>query len=70
MSAANIHLLDDASGYVDLGSFNENTLLPIVFNFCKENPDQRPIDAIDQFIRQSPKLSGEEWTKGTVKWTQ
>jgi hypothetical protein len=68
MSAANIHLLDDNSEYVDLGAFDEKKILPMVFDFCKENPDKKPISAIDKFIRKSPKVSGD-WKSGTIKWS-
>ena len=69
MSAANIHLLDDDSDYVDLGAFDEKQILPMVFDFCKQHPDRKPISAIDGFIRKSPKVSGE-WKSGTIKWSE
>src|SRR4051812_14203219 len=50
MSAANIALLEGDSQYVDLALMNEKKLLPLVYDFCKKNPDKKPISVIDQLI--------------------
>jgi hypothetical protein len=60
MSAANIYLLNQYTDYVDIGAVDEATITRIVSDFCKSNPDKKPIAAIDKFIRESKKVEAKE----------
>ena len=42
-------------------------MLSLVVNFCKANPDKKPVIAIDEFIRKSPKVKAK-WEPGTIDW--
>lgn len=70
VSAANIHLLDDNKQYIDAGALDVKEIMSAMVAFCKENPDKTPANALDQIIRKSPKLNGDAWTSGTIKWTE
>jgi hypothetical protein len=67
MSAANIALLEGDSQYVDLSLMNEKKLLPLIHEFCQNNPGKKPISLIDQLIEDSNKVEGK-WKSGTVPW--
>ena len=67
MSAANIALLEGDSQYVDLSLMNEKKLLPLIHDFCKNNPGKKPISVIDQLIEDTDKIEGK-WKSGTVPW--
>jgi len=67
MSAANIALLEGDSQYVDLAKMDEKKLLPMIQDFCKKNPDKKPISLIDKLIEDSDKSEGK-WKSGTVPW--
>jgi len=67
MSAANMALLEGDSQYVDLFVMNETKILPLIFDFCKKNPDKKPISVIDKLIEDSNKVEGK-WKSGTVPW--
>ena len=67
MSAANIALLEGDSQYVDLAKMDEKKLLPMIQEFCKKNPDKKPISLIDKLIEDSDKSEGK-WKSGTVPW--
>ena len=67
MSAANIALLEGDSQYVDLSRMDEKKLLPMIQDFCKKNPDKKPISLIDKLIEDSDKSEGK-WKSGTVPW--
>jgi hypothetical protein len=67
MSAANIALLEGDSQYVDLSRMDEKKLLPMIQDFCKKNPDKKPISLIDKLIEDSDKFEGK-WKSGTVPW--
>lgn len=67
MSAANIALLEGDSQYVDLFVMNETKILPLIFDFCRKNPDKKPISVIDKLIEDSNKVEGK-WKSGTVPW--
>jgi hypothetical protein len=70
MSAANIHLLDDNNQFVDLSTLDEKKILPMIFTYCKSNPDKKPAYAIDDLIKKSDKISTDEWKSGTIDWTE
>ena len=70
MSAANIHLLDDNNQFVDVGELDAKKITAALANFCKSNPDKRPVDAIDSLIKKSEKISTDQWKSGTVEWSE
>jgi len=67
MSAANIALLEGDSQYVDLSKMDEKKLLPMIQDFCKKNPDKKPISLVDRLIEDADKVEGK-WKSGTVPW--
>ena len=60
ISAANIHLLNEYTDYVDAGAIDEATISKLVADFCKANPDKRPVNAIDKFIQGAAKIDVKE----------
>jgi hypothetical protein len=60
LSAANIHLINEYSNYVDVGKVSAETILPLVAEFCKSNPDKRPVNALDKFIQDAKKIEIKE----------
>jgi hypothetical protein len=60
MSAANIYLLNEYSDYIDISAVDEPTITRLVAEFCTANPRQKPISAIDKFIRDADKVSAKE----------
>jgi hypothetical protein len=60
VSAANIHLLNDYTDYIDAGAVDEETITKLVADFCKANPDKRPVNAIDKFIQDATKIEVKE----------
>lgn len=69
VSAANIALLEDGGKHVDIGSLDGRKVIETLFTFCKANPDAKPLAAIDEMIRKSPKVQGK-WEPGTVAWDE
>src|SRR3984893_251243 len=69
MSAANIALLEEDSKHVDMSALDDVKVLALVQNFCKANPDKKPVAAIDDLIRMSAKIK-TKWEPGTVEWDQ
>ena len=60
VSAANIYLLNEYTDYVDMNDVEVKVILDLVYAFCKANPDNKPIAAIDQFIREAKKVDAKE----------
>ena len=60
VSAANIYLLNEYLKYVDMNGVDANKIIKLVFDFCKANPDKKPISAIDKFIRDADKVDAKE----------
>lgn len=60
VSAANIFLLNEDTNFVDMNDVDADTILKLVFDFCKANPDKKPISAIDKFIRDANKIEAKE----------
>ena len=60
VSAANIYLLNEYTDYVDMNDVDVKVILDLVYAFCKANPDNKPIAAIDQFIREAKKVDAKE----------
>src|SRR5215468_10631024 len=69
VSAANIALLEDDSRHIDMSALDEDKVLTLVQAFCKANPDKKPVAAIDELIRKSPKAK-TRWEPGTVNWDE
>jgi hypothetical protein len=67
MSAANMALLEGDNEYVDLSLMDEKNLLPKIYEFCKKNPDKKPISLIDQMIEDADKIE-TKWKSGTIPW--
>jgi hypothetical protein len=60
VSAANFLLLNEYTNFVDMNGVDANKILKLVFDFCKANPDKKPISAIDKFIRDANKIEVKE----------
>ena len=60
VSAANIYLLNEYTNYVDMNGVEANKIIKLVYDFCKANPDKKPISAIDEFIRDAKKIDADE----------
>jgi hypothetical protein len=60
LSAANIHLLNEYTDYVDVGAIEEPAITKLVVDFCKANPDKRPVNGIDMFIKDATKIDVKE----------
>ena len=41
-------------------TIDEKVILQAVLDFCKANPDKKPIAAIDKFIREAKKVEAKE----------
>ena len=60
VSAANIFLLNEYTNYVDMNDVDADAIIKLVSDFCKANPDKKPIGAIDKFIRDAKKTEAKE----------
>jgi hypothetical protein len=60
LSAANIHLLNEYTDYVDVGAIDEPAITKLVAAYCKANPDKRPVNGIDMFIKDATKIDVKE----------
>jgi len=60
LSAANIYLINEYSDHLDLIQVDEAKILKLVAQFCRANPNEKPISAIDKFIREAKKVSVKE----------
>lgn len=60
VSGANVFLLNEYTDYVDLNTVEEPAITRLVAEFCKANPDKKPIAAIDKFIRDAAKVEAKE----------
>lgn len=60
VSAANFLLLNEYHNYVDMNGVEVATILKLVFDYCKANPNDKPISAIDKFIRDAKKVEVDE----------
>jgi hypothetical protein len=69
VSAANISLLEGAAKHVDMTALDEGKTLTLVLNFCKANPDKKPVGAIDEFIRKTGKMKAK-WEPRTIEWDE
>jgi hypothetical protein len=69
VSAANISMMESGTKHVDLSTLDERKVLSLVLDFCKANPDRKPVNAVDDYIRKSGKIKAT-WDTGTVKWDE
>jgi hypothetical protein len=69
ISAANISLLESGSRHVDLSTLDDAKVLTLVQEFCKANPEKKPVAAIDELIRTSEKVKAT-WEPGTIEWDE
>jgi hypothetical protein len=69
VSAANVALLEDDSKHVDMSTLDAIQVLTLIQLFCKDNPDKKPVAAIDDLIRRSEKVK-TTWEPGTVEWDE
>jgi len=60
LSAANIYLLNEYTDYIDTGAIEADAIVSYVAKFCKANPDKRPVNAIDQYIKDADKIDVKE----------
>lgn len=60
LSAANIFLLNEYTDYIDVSQVNAELILPLIAEFCKANPDKRPVNVIDEFIKRQSKVEAKE----------
>jgi hypothetical protein len=44
-------------------------VLSMILDYCKANPDKRPGNALDAFIKTAKK-SKAQWKTGTVEWDE
>ena len=69
VSAANVSMLESSTKHVDISALDERKVLSLVLDFCKANPDRKPVSAIDDYVRKTTKLKAN-WESGTVKWEE
>jgi len=67
VSAANVSMLESGTKHIDVSALDERKVLSLVLDFCKANPDRKPVSAIDEYLRKSAKIKAT-WETGTVKW--
>jgi hypothetical protein len=60
LSAANIHLLNEYTDYVDTGAVEADEIISYVAKYCKANPDKRPVNGIDKYIQDATKIDIKE----------
>jgi hypothetical protein len=69
VSAANVSMLENSTQHVDMSALDERKVLSLVLDFCKANPDRKPVSAIDDYMRTTTKIKAT-WEKGAVKWEE
>ena len=69
ISAANISLVEADAKHVDMGQLDEAKVINMLLTWCKANPDKQPLQALNEYLRKSPKVK-IKWDKGTVDWNQ
>jgi len=69
VSAANVSMLESGTKHVDISALDERKVISLVLEFCKANPDRKPVSAIDEYVRKSSKIKAT-WETGTVKWEE
>jgi hypothetical protein len=69
VSAANVSMLESGTKHVDIATLDERKVLSLVLEYCKANPDRKPVGAIDEYVRKAAKIKAT-WESGTVKWEE
>jgi hypothetical protein len=69
VSAANVSMLEADTKHVDISALDEHKVISLVLDFCKANPDRKPVAAINDYMRKSTKIKAT-WEAGTVKWEE
>jgi hypothetical protein len=69
VSAANVSMLESGTKHVDIATLDERKVLSLVLEYCKANPDRKPVGAIDEYVRKATKIKAT-WESGTVKWEE
>jgi hypothetical protein len=69
VSAANVSMLEGGTKHVDISALDERKVLSLVLDFCKANPDRKPVNAVDDYVRKTAKIKAT-WESGTVKWEE
>ena len=66
---ANVALLEYDSKHIDMTDLDASRVLSMILDYCKANPDKRPGNALDAFIKTAKK-SKAQWKTGTVEWDE
>jgi hypothetical protein len=69
VSAANVALLEYDSKHIDMTDLDASRVLSMILDYCKANPDKRPANALDAFIKTAKKGKAQ-WKTGTVEWDE
>ena len=69
VSAANVALLEYDNKHIDMTDLDASRVLSMILDYCKANPDKRPANALDAFIKTAKK-SKAQWKTGTVEWDE
>jgi len=69
VSAANVALLEYDSKHIDMTDLDASRVLSMILDYCKANPDKRPGNALDAFIKTAKKGKAQ-WKTGTVEWDE
>ena len=69
VSAANMALLEYDGKHVDMSELTDTRVLSMLLDYCKANPDKRPANALDAFIKTAKKGKAD-WKTGTVEWDE
>jgi hypothetical protein len=69
ISAANVALLEYDNKHIDMSDLTDTRVLSMILDYCKANPDKRPANALDAFIKTAKKGKAQ-WKTGTVEWDE
>jgi hypothetical protein len=69
VSAANVALLEYDGKHIDMNELDDTRVLSMILDYCKANPDKRPANALDAFIKTAKKGKAQ-WKTGTVEWDE
>jgi hypothetical protein len=60
VSGANFLLLNEYNNHVDMNDVEVSKIIKLVADYCKANPNDKPISAIDKFISDAKKIEVDE----------
>ena len=69
ISAANVALLEYDAKHIDMSELTDTRVLGMVQDYCKANPDKKPANGLDDFIKTAKKQK-TQWQTGTVLWDE